>query len=164
MGHFAGSFEGMQFDALDDEDAIPNVDLLVRQLDSRFLTKTVMDFHERKGKRVRIRDHINLVFTLSHPPNRLVSFIFAELEPADNLGRLHVMYVLRDYRRKGNGLRLLRAFDALLKRASFERVLTAPVTHASAALFQRHVTVSALKYELFVPDDSVLTFGDGQVD
>lgn len=157
-------WEGFTARATFDEDAIPAARALVAGLRSPYLDDTVLARHTVGGRSVLMIEHINLVLTLELPRRRLVGLIFAELEPDANLARLHILYVLRAYRRAGNGRALLQCFDSLLTQAQFRTVLTAPVTHASLALFESHKRMSQLTYDLRAPSDATLSEGDLRID
>lgn len=153
----------VQYNAFVDSSAGSALDALIPNLGSAFLTDTVMTEHDVEGRRVRMRDHANLVLTAELPGRRLLGFVIAEVNPEADRAILHVLYVLRGYRRMGVAPLLLDSYESLLERMGCTGTTVVPMTDRSVALFRRREASSSIKYDLRVPSRAELDYGNEHI-
>ena len=147
-----------------DADAPTTLDYLIPNLRSRFLTSTIMQENEVKGRRVCMRDHINVLITMELPEAKLLGFVAAEVNPDTDFAALHIIYVLRLFRGRGVSKLLIDAYEQLLERLGCTKTAVAPITDRSLALFKsRASSPGAIKWNVYEPTAQQLASGNAEV-
>ncbi|MFN8392958.1 MAG: hypothetical protein U0136_21875 [Bdellovibrionota bacterium] len=161
---FTFPFDDFIARAVIDEQAPALVEQIVRSYRPSFLDFVLQTHDHPDGRKVVVRNHINLVLLFEDGGKQIHGLIFAELEAGKGLARLHVIYVPRAYRRHAVAKKLLVCFDDVLHTGGYNSVITCPVNHVSQRMFIGHQQRSPHSYTLYPTDEATLATGDARMD